>query len=51
MDAFKDLQLTENFPFPANFHKMLAENHCDCGQIRSKQILTSVTVLKDCIIT
>ena len=21
--------------FPANFHKMLAENHCDCGQIRS----------------
>ena len=28
-----------------------SENHCDCGQIRSYQILTSVTVLKHCIIS
>ena len=30
---------------------MLVENHCHCRQIRSEQILTSVTVLKHCIIT
>ena len=44
-------KLTLLWLFPANFHKMLVENHCHCRQIRSEQILTSVTVLKHCIIT
>ena len=44
-------KLTLLWLFPANFHKMLVESHCHCRQIRSEQILTSVTVLKHCIIT
>ena len=55
MDVFINLQLTENgrllCPFPENFQQILAENHCDCRQIRLEQISTSVTVLKHCIIT
>ena len=53
MDVFINLQLTENrrflCPFPVNFHKISAENHCDCRQIRSEQLSTSVTVLRHCI--
>ena len=36
MDVFANLQLTENWgllwPFPGNFSKISAKNHCDCRQ-------------------
>ena len=54
MEVFINLQLTENWrlcwPFPGNFYKISAINHCDCRQNRLEQKLTSVTVFKLCII-
>ena len=50
--VFINLQLTENgrllWPFPGNFHKILAENHYHCKQIRSDQMPSSVTDFKHC---
>ena len=54
MDVSINLQLTENgrilLSFPEKFHKISAENHCDCRQIRSEQISANVTV-KHCLVT
>ena len=55
VDVFINQQVTENGrllrPFPGNFYKISAENHCDCRQNRSEQMSASVIVLKHCIIT
>ena len=50
---FINLKLPEDgrlfWPFLGNFHKISAENPCNCTQIRSEQILAGVTVLRHCM--